>query len=290
MLSVAVVVQLVAAGLDVQGNSTCPAPEQVAARLHELLPTSSEGKLDAAVDRTPDTVQVTLRSEGTLVGEGRLPLSATCDELASASAVMIAAWRGQLAAPSTAPALSRKVVQVRAAAPTETNRRGVGYQLRVAPALFFGDQQAAPGASVSGRLGFLGSSWTAGLGALVQLPMSIQVGSGFGEWNRFSFHAGPRWTSNSGFAQLELAADGAGALLLYRGRGFDSNLRGSAYQLGFGGSATVSYRAWALRPLISIGALYWPGEQRLRMGNQNASAVLPSLEPRVALGAEWGSR
>lgn len=74
---------------------TCPAAVDVDARMRSILHLPAERQLSESflVERHEAGLYVALRSaDATLIGERRLPLEGSCDELAQAAAVVLAAW------------------------------------------------------------------------------------------------------------------------------------------------------------------------------------------------------
>lgn len=292
MWVVPILLHAISGGVTVHGDSSCPRPQEVSERLEEVLPSSTAADLGASIERTGDGLIVRLMdSQGKVVGEGTLPLSDACSELAMASAVMIAAWHGRLAVPSSVPQLPPKEPKIDAVAPPKvTTDERLGYDIRAAPTLFLGAGGAAVGASLTCGVGVVGSPWAAEVGLLAQTPRALNVGSGAGEWHRLTFHVGPRWSVlRETVTRLEVGVQAAGALLSIRGRGFEVNEQRRTAQVGVGATGTLSYPAWTLHPFITAGSVYWPGSQRLRAEGVEDTAMVPSFDARLALGIRWGS-
>jgi hypothetical protein len=101
----AVVVTLSLGGIGLRGNTTCPTVEAVQAELGDLV--SNEGDMRwAELSARPDALQLSLwSSSGRVEAVRTIPLPASCEALARASAVAIATWAVQLpSAPPPPPA------------------------------------------------------------------------------------------------------------------------------------------------------------------------------------------
>lgn len=97
----AVVVTLSLGAIGLRGNTTCPTVEAVQAELGDLV--SNEGELHwAELSARPDALQLSLWSpNGRVEAVRTIPLPASCEALARASAVAIATWAVSL--PSSPP-------------------------------------------------------------------------------------------------------------------------------------------------------------------------------------------
>src|SRR5204862_2746315 len=104
------------AAVTVEGTTTCPDPAAVSERLAALLPAAKDSAGDVALLAAEgDGVRIVLRhADGSAGGTRTLDGRHSCDELAEAAAVIIAAWQNdggvddrRLAPTAAAPALPR---------------------------------------------------------------------------------------------------------------------------------------------------------------------------------------
>ena len=100
----------VAMVVQAEGTTTCPDPALVATRLAGLLPASAAvaDQLDRAKlwEDGGDLVIRLERADGVVLGTRRLPRTYGCEDLASAVAVSVAAWRAMFT-PNSRPSWSR---------------------------------------------------------------------------------------------------------------------------------------------------------------------------------------
>jgi hypothetical protein len=89
-------------GLDVTGDSTCPEPADVARRLAELAPADAPTAPDTGAGRVVLTHNgqalrlVLIGPNANELATRELAAEGTCDDLATAAAVVVAAWRADL--------------------------------------------------------------------------------------------------------------------------------------------------------------------------------------------------
>ena len=97
MLGAAATAVLLAA-VTVQGGSTCPTPAAVQARLRPLLPAGTAADNgDVRLEREGQALHVTLHGpDGRLTARRTVGGVHSCEALADAAAVIVAAWRGDV--------------------------------------------------------------------------------------------------------------------------------------------------------------------------------------------------
>jgi hypothetical protein len=264
----------------VDGSTTCPTPAEVAERLGPLL--------DAGGGRRTDQVTLSLINSALVVelrdasgaqrAERRLALDASCADLASAAAIVIASW--QSGAPSARPGPVAAALAV--SAPAGALRYDVGASFLTT---FNGD--FAWGASVDATLGRLRRRWAGRLGAFGTSLREQRLGSGRGEWTRAAVVAGPRLRFAGRAWLVDLDADALIALLYVRGAGFSSNQTSFNVDPGLAAGARVGVRVGPVAPVLSAAVVGWLRPQELDVvGDRPAS--LPQWELQLAIGFTAG--
>jgi hypothetical protein len=320
-LSLAATLVLQAIALIVRGGSLCPSPDQVVERLNMLNPRAGASTKDdaadvlrAEVDEDASRIRVRLTNDsGAVLGERDLPRDASCTDLASAAAVVLATWialegghplalqpvsepspspptnatdaprepRGaaaaqgdQIAAPETRPAAPIVVAVGASAFASYASSIAPGGSLEVVIRRF--DLDAADARS---RLGLR-------FAASVATPRSSGLDAGHFAWIRPTLSAGVvwRWTSWSAFA-LESRAAGNLALLRVEGSGFTTNRTSIDSDPGFEAALRAILPAiGAVRPYLEIAGLGWVRAQELSAVGGSEVKTLPRLELLGALG------
>src|SRR5262245_7449914 len=88
--------------MDLTGETDCPSRGDVARELDRLAPDPAPGgintpKTSAEIQRGPGGLSITLRGpDGDLLARRTVATSGSCAELATAAAVVITAWQGDL--------------------------------------------------------------------------------------------------------------------------------------------------------------------------------------------------
>lgn len=290
---------LVMAALPVGGDSTCPRPADVASRLQSLTPARAAPAGPAAhrarlAQGAEGAVRVVLeRADGTVVGDRLLAAAGTCEDMAAAAAVILAAWDAA-AHPEFPAALDRGGPWARAAAR--------GADLAAAPAAR-ADGAATVELGLGGGATLAGSHLAPALTVMAtwlrpRARLGVHASAGVTGW-----HDGPlgtggvqwrRWPVGLAVAArlrreslvLDLHGGGAASWLALRGRDFTTPRRHDALALGLVGGARLALRRGRLRPWISLGAAFWPRRESALAAGQSFS--LPRVEVGAALGASVG--
>jgi hypothetical protein len=294
--------------IDVGSDGDCPAAADVQTRLDALAGARARSTpgYRARLERRGTDLHLELSDpEGRAVAERDLPGgNASCGELASAAAVVVASWaaevgphidlRPEIPTPAPAPprssALPAAVVSSPALAPppgpTAPTDFGVG--IGILASLTGGDLAggAEIDAVVSPRGGRLGLAL--GLSATSNRAQAVDPAPAEARWMRASLLAGPRFALRLAPPVIDLRVQAVAALLHVQGAGLPVTASDNSGQLG----ACVGLRAgwpWGTaEPWVGIDLLAWPGHERLVVNGPVIQHELPRLEVQVALGLSLG--
>ena len=303
---------LAPAGLEIVGDATCPAPTEVSQRLGELLPATAgwpagtappDGAAPAArvvVMRSATALRlVLLGPNANELATRELALNGSCDDLAAAAAVVVAAWRADLnpdlppsvklpAAEVSPPTTLAVVAPPAAPAPPRSFSVGLGVIGSESGGAF------APGVALMGTLA-LGATAPVALDASVSgtTSRSTDVGSfsGAASWSRATLALGPSLTlRGKTHMRVALHAQLLAALLRVHGVGFADAGSDTTPELGVSGGARLEVLTSDTSALwLGLDVLGWPGQQRLIV--QDAAmgkSALSRLEVVGGLGLSLG--
>jgi hypothetical protein len=275
-----------AAAVTVEGASTCPSPAAVGERLSALLPPADTGARDVArIEPEGSGVRITLRrADGSAAGTRTLAGEHTCDELAEAAAVIIAAWQNDGAArdPLPAPPPPPRPA-VRAPAPARAPPP-VRWQIGAGAGGAAAGTTLAPAALIDGGLAPAGGPLGAGLRASISGNRTIELNGGSARWRRALATLGPRLRLER--ATLAFQADaGAGiSWLALEGVGFAQGQRHDAALFGLAAGLRAAWRRPGFEPWIDAGVALWPRATELFQLPDGYSTTLPRLELLLTLG------
>jgi hypothetical protein len=292
-----------APALEVVGDSTCPAPSEVARRLAELA-TANEATRTA--ESTAARVVVTHDGAAlrlVLLGPNANELAArelapegTCDDLAAAAAVVVAAWQADLD-PNLAPGVRLParpeplvdaptpiVVATRAPPPASPARFDAGLGFLVSDV----DGNLAPGAMVTGSLGRGALGLEASLLGATARTASVGALGSVATWTRFTLAAGPAWQPRRGLVRVDLHAQGLVGVLHVGGRSLTNPGTDTSAQLGAGAGGRLGLVAGTSSAWLGLDVFAWPGTQRLVVTNDPAEGRLARLELVASLGVSLG--
>jgi hypothetical protein len=282
----------------VEGTAACPAAADIAARVAALLPAAHTTDAPDVVrldDDAAGALRVTLnRPDGTPLGERALARTFSCDDLAAAVAVVVAAWESDVhpefqPPPGPAPAISVTPTSPpvpRARTPT---RFDVGAALSGSLAPTSDGAGPALGALLAG-------SWTpahARVGARLTLATTtlrdLSLASGHVSWRRFEAGLGPqlRLTSVDKRWALDLHADARLAWLKAAGDGFTNDSSAGSVDPGIGAGVRVLRFQGDVAPWLELAADEWPRGQQAYATPSGASVTLPRFDATLALGLSF---
>lgn len=312
-----------APALWVQSATDCPDAAVVEAKLRETLGLGAEVPLEEGISigREGEQLRVTARGKDErLLGERLLPAQGSCDELASAVAVVLATWISDehpeyvaalpaAAAPSVAseakppeappPPPAPERPPAAAAPPADTRAPPPPPRAAASPpprrfSLGAGiGAQASSGGAVP--LGSVGARWMPqrwGLGAaaaaVVVGARTVELSTGSVRYFRWPLLLGPALRVPAGSAALDFHAGASVAWLRIEGVDFDGTNQNDAFAAGGFVSARASIGSGALLPFAELSALFWgPTEAFVRSGSSEPAVKLPQLEVIGVLGAAW---
>jgi hypothetical protein len=299
----ALIAALLAAGLpvEVQGTSRCPEPAAVAAILPEMLPlTNDPHPVIAWIESAGLDVSITLRGHDGSTRFSRIITShGDCADLASAAAVIIAAWTTEQ---NPELSLEQPGVYPPAAQPTAEPKPPIPEALRLAPppasvrlplVLEVG---AGLGAVLDGR-GWAGSA-RVDVGARVRrfgLRLTFagdsardeSLENGTATWRKFMVGMGPSLALIDRTVQLELYAQLALGITTVRGRGYDTDLSATDVSAGLTSALRLGIGRSRVRPWLEVGGRLWLAPQEVAVSRQDQPAsrlALPRADARVMAG------
>src|SRR5215212_5292073 len=199
------IAHLIVAAVSVHGATTCPTPAAVDARLRPLLPSSSaaSGNDDVRLEREGPALHIALYSaDGRLAARRTIEGPHSCEALAEAAAVIVAAWKTDVGA--------RPLLAADAATPA------ADLQVALTPALPGRSPAAAWGLSAGGGVSMAGASpapaaaltvvhapvpasaWAGRLGAIYQGARESSLAVGKLRWQRWMLELGPQVQGGAG--------------------------------------------------------------------------------------------
>ena len=296
---------MLAAGLpvEVQGTSRCPEPAAVAAILPELLPATNELRPDIAwIETAGLDVSITLRGpDGSTRFARTITSHGSCADLASAAAVIIAAWTTEqnpelsLEQPGFYPPPAKPAPLPKPAPPAAEATWPAPPPAPIRRP-FVLEVGAGIGAALDGK-GWAGSA-RVDVGARRQrfgLRLAFagdsardeSIESGTATWRRLMVGIGPSIALTDRTVQLELYAQLALGITTVRGRGYDTNLSATDVSTGLTGALRLGMgRSW-VRPWLEVGGRLWLAPQEVAVTKQDqptAPIDLPRTDARVMAG------
>jgi len=297
---------LLATAVHVEGDTTCPRPEQVASRLGELLgqPEAAGQEAGERARLSEDGAELVVLLEGSggdVVGTRRFSRSDACDDLAAAVAVSLAVWLSDVhpSYPTAhlAPALRVPAAgaDVQAVAAPPASRPAVGWGAGLA--LGVGTALDAPAVMADGmatgwlRLGASRNALRGEAEALSRRQITLQGGKA--EWRRWIVGVGIERT-------LTAQPDGAGwlrgfatarlAWLDLDGVGFAVNHGTRAVDAGASAGLRGVWRQGSWASWVELALSLWPiGHDAVVASGSPQDQRLPLLDVLLRVGAGWGA-
>jgi hypothetical protein len=302
-------------------GETCPASVDVETRVRAILHLAPEQTLSESflVERHESGLYVELRgNDAAVIGQRTLPLAGSCNELAQAAAVVLAAWlsdvhpdfAGALPAPvpteappeEPPPAEEPPPEPAKSSASAAQAGSGAGYSAtQVAPRArsktYVWDLSLGVGADYSaGRFALAGiasvgrlpteTGWGVAAVTMPAAPRTRELGPGTFDWHRWPLGVGPAFRFVGSAMTVDANAGLAVAWLHFAGGAFDHRFKpnGSAW----GGFLTLrgatTGRHWA--GVGWLEAQYYPAESKVYASGVPDSWILPL----VSLGGFVGVR
>jgi hypothetical protein len=300
MIAVALAVALALApgGIAIVGDATCPTPAEVAAQVAALGPatdaTAPDGDAPTAkaiVARTERTLRLELVGPNSnALATRELPAEGSCEDLASAAAIVVAAWRADLdpdlapqvtlpASPTTPP-----IAIVRDAPPA--TRAPTPFLLGLGLIASETGGALAPGAMLVGALGlgWRGLALDASVSGTTSHSADVGALSGAASWTRATFAIGPSLQLGGSGVRGDVHLQALGALLHVRGVGVPNAASDTTTEVGISAGGRVELVSGTTGVWLGLDAFGWPGDQRLSIANTNDSSQLPRLEVVGSVG------
>jgi hypothetical protein len=297
--ALAALLALAPLGLVVTGDATCPAPADVARRLDGLIPATSEppGSPVGRVIVTrngPAMRLVLLGPNANELATRELPIEGTCDDLASAAAVVVAAWQADLnpdltpavalpAKPAPAPVA---LAIAHAAPPTPASRRlELGLGLVVSDV----DGNLVPGAVLTGAFGRGSFGLDASLMGTTSRTTAVGALATAASWTRVTLALGPAWQPRRGALRGDVHVQGLVGVLHVRGVNLANAGSDTTPQLGAGAGAKMELVTGTSALWLGVDVFAWPGAQRLVIENDDLDqGRIARLELVASIGISLG--
>ncbi len=276
--------------LSVSGESTCPAPDEVAERVAKLLEGIDARTVghQASLTQLERAVVVELRDErGALIGHRTLR-AATCAGLAQGAAAVLMAWEANLpshtrelpAAPPRRPVGSFATGE--GTAPPDSPPTGSELALRIDA----GGAIATSGGSVraGGSLGLAGGFAESPARALIAVhaaaPFQTPLGPGQVRWSRPALAVGFGYRLLDGAVPLDLGMQLLAAMLFVRGVGYQENASARDFDPGVSAAVRASWRAPGAQSLsawLELAGTLHPRGESVQVGGINEQWGLPPV-------------
>jgi hypothetical protein len=286
-----------AAPVDVQGDTVCPRPGEVAAALDGLIG-ARPGDAPADIARlvlqeTEVVVSLRLASSQELRSK-RIAPELSCAERATAAAVIIAAWESRLEARPAGdllvPAANHGRPPPSVVTAQSTRADGHAKLGLAAGALLSVNAAGFAGAALleilrSRRPSAFGLS----AGALFVDAHASDLGPGEASWRRFGVTSDVRRRISWSMPRFEASAGVVVSALRIAGRRYVPNQTSWSFDPGITAGVRVGLFERGPAPWLQIGGAFWPRSQFVHStGTLEAKERLPRLEILAGLGASFG--
>jgi hypothetical protein len=279
------------AAVAVQGATTCPTPQAVDARLRPLLaadPATPSGAVH--LEREGGALHLALyATDGRVTARRTIEGTHSCEALADAAAVIVAAWHSGADARPLLAAEAPAHADLRTALPAPAVSAGSAWGLGAAGGLSLaGTSPAATAALTIVNAPLPGRPWLGRLGVVYQGPREDALTSGKLRWQRWALELGPQLQGGAG--RLGWAVHAGGALGLTRLQGVGLTDARDQRDLGLGvvGGARLSLGRSGLRPFVELGLTGWPTRLVAYEGGAGRQRAIPRFEGRLTLGGALG--
>jgi hypothetical protein len=304
MVGLALSAWIAVVAMDLSGETDCPSRDDVArelARLAPVAPAAGETdapKTSAEIQRGPGGLSITLRGpDGDLLARRTVAISGSCAELATAAAVVITAWQGDLR-PDLGPGLPEVPIAPQPGpAPTVIRRADVAAAASARPfevgAAFLGSavgRDLAPGLQVDAQAGRSGSGLGLRIAATVVGAHAIAVGAppGQSQWSRVGLGLGVRDRFWLGDLAIDARLGAVAGVVRVEGTGFNQNYTTYGFDPGLDAGIRVGPGTGRLAPFLEIGAAAWSGKSAVVLAGMAAERTIPRFELGAAAGIRFG--
>ena len=233
-----------------------------------------------------------------MTGRRRVPVSrlcstTSCEDLATAAAIVVAAWRADLdpnltpqmtlpARPTFTPGTPPTLLERAAPAPRRPTPFAIGLGLIASET----GGALAPGAVLVGALGLgpRGLALDANVSATTSRSADVGALPGAASWTRATLAVGPALELGQTRVRGDVHLQALAALLHVRGVGVPNAASDTTSELGVGAGGRVELASGTSGVWLGLDALGWPGDQRLSVANTNDAGQLPRFELVGSLG------
>lgn len=297
---------LVALGLRLLVEGTCPSAAAVATCLTPLLPPAvsvvsgpvpagqpaTEPELRASVEPLDELLRVQVRDgTGRLLSHNDLPRSATCDGLAAAAAIVI--LTAVTAQPQAQPpTLSVPLTPPPTVIPPPPPRVTIGVAAMGSLALT--TASAAAGGGIDLQLATARDTWGGRLLLLAHSSRSLAVAGGTADWLRVPIGLLGRRRLHPASTRFVLDASAGlwAATVVVGGRGLAETARSLDVDFGVGGGVRVgrliNLPSGQLIPTLELLAIGWLRRQNLLLQDEPQPVqTLPAWDILLSVGLGW---
>ena len=282
------------AAVTVQGATTCPTPEAVDARLRPLLAADPGASGAVRLDREGGALHLALHAaDGRLTARRTIEGAHSCEALADAAAVIVAAWHsGADGRPLLAAALPAASADVHTSLAAPAASPAASWGLAAAGGLSMaGSSPAATAALTIVNAPLPERPWLGRLGVVYQGPREAALTTGTLRWQRWVLELGPQLQGGLGASQRwgwAVHLGGALALTRLQGVGLADARDQRDLGLGVAGGARLSLGRTGLRPFVELGLTGWPTRLVAYEGGAGRERTIPRFEGRLTLGGALG--
>jgi hypothetical protein len=288
------------AGVDVRTSAPCPSAAGISDRLKPLLPPAdTNGARDVALidvldvrpDSSADVLIRLLRPDTSEIGNRRVGLTGTCEDMAEAVAAILATWETDTqpeSSPAEEPAASMVKEEPTVAAGTPLQTSAWNVLVGTGTGLSFIDGVAANGMAEV-VVGKGDSAWQLRAGANVQTARTLTLSSGQADWQHTTFAAGLLWRTLGSAWRLSVDAGPVLGWATIEGSGFSPSRKQRVFEYGPTAGVRVG-RTWGRWTLWAEtrANLWLPAVQATAKdpvsGQAVASADVTSVDTSVGLG------
>jgi len=286
MHALALALVVVAAGLEIDdGGADCPSGAAVAEALRgDAADSDAAVRERVELRRQAGALRLRLLDlAGATLAERSLPGN-DCAELARTSAVLLAAWRTEVAASAPRLELTR---------PAPRHAREMSYEVAASFLGSLAGSSFAAGAEVASALGRRNGRVLARLGVFGLDLRPLSVGTqptGHARFTRAGLSAGPLVRFRPGRWLVDLHAEATAALLYVDAVGFATNQSAFDFDLGLGGGARAAIHAGPAAPFLGVSVAGWLTGQSVRVsGRTGGTAAVPRFEVLFEAGIAFGN-
>jgi hypothetical protein len=287
--------------LDVRSATNCPSTEDVAERLMPLLPVATAGTTDGRdvahievgelqAGGAMELRLLLVHGDGAVVGDRRLLMQGTCQDMAETVATVIAAWETRpltAASPDVAPAptVMGSADLLRAQAVQPVPHQPQPWQLLMGAgvgAALVGGMAATGGLDIQVGRSAAHVQWRFGLAS--ETDRQLGLGLGQVDWHHTSAVLGVGWRLLDPFWLLALDAGPVVGWATLTGSGFLPDRTQHSFDYGAQAGLRVGRKLGRLAVWAEWRSTLWAKGQRATLTGADSSADLPSLDSAASLG------